>query len=105
MLVRKKPEDKAFSLLGELVPVKQAKPGMVLGVCGCMAQLRADEIKRRAPHVDFVVGTGQVSQIPGLVEEAFEKRRFQKRLELPERKGAIVDDIPKRAVGREAKLK
>jgi tRNA-2-methylthio-N6-dimethylallyladenosine synthase len=78
---------------------------MVLGVCGCMAQLRADEIKRRAPHVDFVVGTGQVSQIPGLVEEALAKRRFQKRLDLPERKGAIVEDIPQRAVGREAKLK
>jgi tRNA-2-methylthio-N6-dimethylallyladenosine synthase len=103
--VRKKPEDKAFSMLGELVPMKQSKPHMVLGVCGCMAQLRADEIKRRAPHVDFVVGTGQVSQIPGLVEEALAKRRFQKRLDLPERRGAVVEDIPLRAVGREAKLK
>jgi tRNA-2-methylthio-N6-dimethylallyladenosine synthase len=103
--VRKKPEDKAFSLLGELAFMKRSRPDLVLGVCGCMAQLRADEIRRRAPHVDFVVGTGQVSQIPGLVEEAFERRRFQKRLELPERKGAIVDDVPDRAVGREAKLK
>lgn len=103
--VRKKPEDKAFSLLGELVPMKRAKPDMVLGVCGCMAQIRADEIRRRAPHVDFVVGTGQVSEIPVLVEEALSKRRFQKRLDLPERKGAIVDDVPQRAVGREAKLK
>jgi tRNA-2-methylthio-N6-dimethylallyladenosine synthase len=103
--VRKKPEDKAFSMLGELVSMKRSKPSMVLGVCGCMAQLRADEIKRRAPHVDFVVGTGNVGQIPGLVEEALTKRRFQKRLELPERKGSIVDDIPQRAVGREAKLK
>ncbi|MFI5386812.1 MAG: tRNA (N6-isopentenyl adenosine(37)-C2)-methylthiotransferase MiaB [Fimbriimonadales bacterium] len=103
--VRKKPEDKAFSFLGELVPLKQVKPEMVLGVCGCMAQLRADEIKRRVPHVDFVVGTGQVSQIPGLVEEALARRRFQKRLDLPDRKGSIVEDVPLRAVGREAKLK
>lgn len=103
--VRKKPEDKAFSMLGELVPMKKAKPEMVLGVCGCMAQLRADEIRRRAPHVDFVVGTGQVTLIPGLVEEALSKRRFLKRVELPERKGSIVDDIPRREVGREAKLK
>ncbi len=103
--VRKKPEDKAFSLLGELVPMKKRKPEMVLGVCGCMAQIRADEIKRRAPHVDFVVGTGNVAQIPGLVEEALSKRRFLKRLDLPERRGAVVDDIPKRAVGKEGKLK
>ena len=103
--VRKKPEDKAFSLLGELVPVRKARPDVVIGVCGCMAQLRADEIRRRAPHVDFVVGTGQVSTIPGLVEEALQKRRFQKRLDLPERKGSVVEEMPKRHVASQAKLK
>jgi len=103
--VRKKPEDKAFSLLGELAPLKQGKKDVIIGVCGCMAQLRADEIRRRAPQVDFVVGTGQVASIPGLVEEALQKRRFQKRLDLPERKGSIVEEMPKRSVGREPKLK
>lgn len=94
--VRKKPEDKAFSLLGELVPVKKSRPEVVIGVCGCMAQLRAEEIRKRAPHVDFVVGTAQISQIPGLVEETLQQRRFQKRMDLPERKGAVVTDIPER---------
>ncbi|MCC7230577.1 MAG: tRNA (N6-isopentenyl adenosine(37)-C2)-methylthiotransferase MiaB [Fimbriimonadaceae bacterium] len=103
--VRKKPEDKAFSMLGELSAIKKARPDTVIGVCGCMAQLRADEIRRRAPHVDFVVGTGQVGAIPGLVEEALQKRKFQKRIELPERKGATVEEMPKRHVGRESKLK
>lgn len=103
--VRRKPEDKAFSFLGELAPMKRANPHLVLGVCGCMAQLRADEIRRRAPHVDFVVGTGQVAQIPHLVEEALMTRRFRKRLDLPERKGAVVEDVPPRLVGRRAKLK
>lgn len=96
--VRKKPEDKAFSMLGELAPLRKSRPDVVIGVCGCMAQLRADEIRRRAPHVDFVVGTGQVSTIPGLVEEALQKRRFQKRLDLPERKGAVVEEMPQRLV-------
>ncbi len=103
--VRRKPEDKAFSMLGELAFMKRLKPEMVLGVCGCMAQLRADEIRRRAPHVDFVVGTGQVSLIPGLVEEALTTRRFQKRLDLPERKGSVVGDVPRRMVDKEGKLK
>ncbi len=94
--VRKKPEDKAFSLLGEMAPIKKARPEMVLGVCGCMAQLRSEEIRKRAPHVDFVVGTAQISQIPGLVEETLQQRRFQKRMDLPERKGAVVTDIPER---------
>jgi tRNA-2-methylthio-N6-dimethylallyladenosine synthase len=70
-----------------------------------MAQLRADEIRKRAPHVDFVVGTAQIAEIPALVEEALQRRRFAKRVDLPERKGAVVTDIPQRHVERATKLK
>ncbi len=103
--VRKKPEDKAFSMLGELIPLKKSRPEIILGVCGCMAQLRADEIRQRAPHVDFVIGTGQVSQIPALVEEALQNRRFQKRVDLPVRQGAVVEEMPRREVRHGEKLK
>ena len=103
--VRRKPEDKAFSLLGELAPLKRKHPEVIIGVCGCMAQARAMDIRRSAPHVDFVLGTGDLGQLPGLVEEAAQKHKFQKRLALPERKGAVVEDIPQRHLGRPAKLK
>jgi tRNA-2-methylthio-N6-dimethylallyladenosine synthase len=103
--VRKKPEDKAFSMLGELVPLKQANPDLIIGVCGCMAQIRAQEIRRRAPHVDFVLGTGQISEVASLVENARDLRKFKTSLALPERKGAVVTDIPQRHVGRTPKLK
>ncbi len=103
--VRKKPEDKAFSLLGELALLKRDRPELMIGVCGCMAQIRAKEIRQRAPHVDFVVGTAQISEIPGLVEQALQARKFSTRLDLPERKGAVVTDIPTRHVGRHSKLK
>ena len=103
--VRKKPEDKAFSMLGELAFVKKARPDTVIGVCGCMAQLRAKEIHQRAPHVDFVVGTGNLSEIPALVQEALQNKAFQSRLDLPERTGAVVSEMPIRHVGRVAKLK
>ena len=103
--VRKKPEDKAFSFLGELRELKRSRPEMVVGVAGCMAQLRADEIRRRNPFVDFVVGTAQVSTIPGLVEEALQGRKFVKRMELPPRTGAVVTDVPQRNVERSGKLK
>lgn len=103
--VRKKPEDKAFSLLGELALIRPSRPDRVIGVCGCMAQLRHDEIRRRAPFVDFVVGTAQISSIPGLVEEAIQSRKFRSRMALPERKGSVVTDIPLRHVDRTTKLK
>jgi tRNA-2-methylthio-N6-dimethylallyladenosine synthase len=101
--VRKKPEDKAFSMLGEIALLKGARPEIVVGVCGCMAQLRAEEIRKRAPFVDFVVGTGQIAAVPGLVEEALQLRKFRSRLELPERKGAVVTDVPERALPRSSR--
>jgi tRNA-2-methylthio-N6-dimethylallyladenosine synthase len=103
--VRKKPEDKAFSFLGELRKVKEARPETIIGVAGCMAQVRAKDIHSRNPHVDFIVGTAHVSEIPGLVAEAMQTKRFAKRLELPERKGAVVTDIPQRALERPGRLK
>lgn len=103
--VRKKPEDKAFSMLGELAMLKRQRPEIVVGVMGCMAQLRAEEIRRRNRYVDFVIGTAQISRVPRLVEDALQMRRFQMRTELPERKGKIVTDIPLRHVDRATKLK
>lgn len=103
--VRRKPEEKVFSTLGQLRKLKQRKPHMVIGVCGCMAQLRAEEIRQKAPHVDMIIGTAHVSQVGALVEEVLQKRRLAMRLELPERKGAIVTDIPARKIERAPKLK
>lgn len=103
--VRKKPEDKAFTMLGELAILKRQRPDLIVGVCGCMAQLRSKEIKRRAPHVDFVVGTDQISQIPVLVNEAEQSRQFRHRVDLPPRQGAVVDRVPQRHLGRPGKLK
>ncbi|MEZ0326424.1 MAG: tRNA (N6-isopentenyl adenosine(37)-C2)-methylthiotransferase MiaB [Fimbriimonas sp.] len=103
--VRKKPEDKAFSMIGELALQKLKRKDLIIGVCGCMAQARADEIKRRAPHVDFVLGTGDLGKLPGLVEEAAQTRRFRSRTELPERRGSVVTDVPQRHLGRPPKLK
>ncbi len=103
--VRRKPEDKVFSLLGELRKWKERHPDGILGVCGCMAQVRADELKREAPHVDFIVGTANIAKIPELVQEVRRSRNLMTALELPPRKGAIVTDIPQRITQRKPKLR
>lgn len=103
--VRKKPEDKAFSFLGELEPIKTARPETIIGVCGCMAQARAAEILKRAPHVSFVLGTGDLGQLTGLVEQALHGQKRMKAIQLPERKGAIVSDVPQRQIPTQSKVK
>ena len=55
--IREKAEDKVFSKLGELGRLKRERPGLMVGVMGCMAQLHKAEIQRRAPQVDLVFGT------------------------------------------------
>ena len=72
--VRAKPERKVYSKLGELRELKLANPELVIGVCGCMAQKEAPEIRRRAPYVDLVVGTGQIDRVPALVERVRSER-------------------------------
>ncbi|MFQ5733726.1 MAG: tRNA (N6-isopentenyl adenosine(37)-C2)-methylthiotransferase MiaB [Planctomycetaceae bacterium] len=67
--VREHAEHKIYSQLGRLKSAKRRRPQRVIAVMGCMAQKDQDLIFRRAPHVDLVVGTGQLGEIPRLIEE------------------------------------
>ena len=80
--VRQHAEDKIYSALGRLRAHKKRFPDKVLGVLGCMAQKDQEQILRRAPHVDIVCGTGQLAQLPQLIEEARRTRVPQLALSL-----------------------
>ena len=67
--VRQHAEDKIYSALGRLRQFKQNRPGVIIGVIGCMAQKDQELIFKRAPHVDLVVGPGQLRQLPALLEQ------------------------------------
>ena len=66
--VRERPEHKVYSTLGELRAWKQSNPHALLAVAGCMAQRAGEEIRRRAPHVDLVLGTRWFHHIHDLVD-------------------------------------
>ncbi len=66
--VRQHAEDKIYSALGRLKHVKRQHPHKIVGVLGCMAQKDQQRIFRRAPHVDLVVGPGQLGRLPELLE-------------------------------------
>jgi len=72
--VREKASQKVFARLGVLRPAKIRRPEMVIGVCGCVAQMEQREIFRRAPHVDFVMGPRNLSSLAKLVDEAKGRR-------------------------------
>ncbi len=97
--VRAKPERKVYSKLGELRLLKAENPGLVIGVCGCMAQKEAPEIRRRAPYVDLVIGTGQIDRLPALVERVRQERRAIVATDLPDRKDRHDKATPLRMTG------
>src|SRR5436189_1278855 len=67
--VRQHAEDKIYSALGRLRHHKNKHPDAIIGVLGCMAQKDQELIRRRAPHVDIICGTGQLAQLPELIAE------------------------------------
>ncbi|WP_165071609.1 tRNA (N6-isopentenyl adenosine(37)-C2)-methylthiotransferase MiaB [Paludisphaera rhizosphaerae] len=68
--VRQHAEDKIYSALGRIKHLKRKKPELAVGVLGCMAQKDQTQILRRAPHVDVVVGPGQLGRVPELLAKA-----------------------------------
>jgi tRNA-2-methylthio-N6-dimethylallyladenosine synthase len=91
--VREHAEHKIYSALGRLKYAKRNKPQKVIGVMGCMAQKDQDLIFRRAPHVDLVVGTGQLAEIPRLIKETRDSddRIQQKAVSLGRRDGSVLE--------------
>src|SRR5208282_349547 len=80
--VRQHAEDKIYSALGRLRHHKTRHPDTVIGVLGCMAQKDQELIKKRAPHVDIICGTGQLAQLPALIEEVQKTGKLQLALSL-----------------------
>ncbi len=67
--IREKAEQKVYSLLGRLRPLKKMKPDLLIGVGGCVAQQEGERILKRAPMVDVVFGTHNIDQLAAIVEE------------------------------------
>ena len=65
--VRERPSQKLFSLLGEYRPLKKARPDLLIGVCGCVAQQEGVKIIKRDRSVDFVLGTQALSRIAEVI--------------------------------------
>lgn len=66
--IREKASEKLYSDLGRLRGLKAAKPGLKVGVAGCVAQAEGAEILRRSPVVDLVVGPQAYHRLPAMVE-------------------------------------
>lgn len=95
--VRDKPHRKVFSRLGQFRNLKRERPNLLIGVCGCMAQLIPQEIKRRAPHVDLLVGTRGYADLADAIRGAQGNHGCQERLDVAR---PIPEGMPARRESR-----
>ena len=65
--IREKAAEKVYSELGRLRPLKEDNPDLKIGVAGCVAQAEGEEIMRRQPLVDLVVGPQTYHRLPDLM--------------------------------------
>jgi tRNA-2-methylthio-N6-dimethylallyladenosine synthase len=66
--VREKAQEKVFSLLGQWRTLKRARPGVIIGVGGCVASQEGEGITERAPFVDLVFGPQTLHRLPEMIE-------------------------------------
>ena len=64
--IREKAAEKVYSELGRMKGLKAAKPDLKIGVTGCVAQAEGQEIMRRQPMVDLVVGPQSYHRLPAM---------------------------------------
>src|SRR5690606_5130847 len=94
--IREKAAEKMYSELGRLKPHKKRKKakgdGMVIAVAGCVGQAEGEEIFRRSPQVDIVVGPQSIQSLPDLLSKVKRDSGYAINIDFPEH--AKFDALP-----------
>jgi tRNA-2-methylthio-N6-dimethylallyladenosine synthase len=100
--VREKAEQKVYSRLGEYRLLKQERAGLMIGLCGCVAQQEGEKALARVPDLDFVLGPARVGELHEVVAEVRAGRRAI-RTGFPERR--TYELLPMDALSRDGEYK
>jgi tRNA-2-methylthio-N6-dimethylallyladenosine synthase len=82
--VREKAQERVFHDLGRVRRLKQERPGVLIGVGGCVASPEGEAIVRRAPYVDVVFGPQTLHRLPGLIAQRLKSGKPQVDVSFPE---------------------
>ena len=100
--IRENAHNKVFGFLGRVKHLKQSRPHIICGVCGCMAQEESvvDEIKNKYRWVDIVFGTHNIHNLPNILAKSLERK--EQEIEVFSVEGDVLENIP---VKRDSKYK
>jgi tRNA-N(6)-(isopentenyl)adenosine-37 thiotransferase enzyme MiaB len=92
--IRENAENRVFGHIGRMKPLKLEKPGLIIGLCGCMAQEETvvNKVLRTYPQVDLIFGTHNIHRLPQLLQEALFSKEMV--VEVWSKEGDIVENLP-----------
>jgi tRNA-2-methylthio-N6-dimethylallyladenosine synthase len=82
--VREKAQEKVFHDLGRVKHLKRTRPGLLIGVGGCVASQEGAQIVARAPYVDLVFGPQTLHRLPALIDARIRTGKAQVDISFPE---------------------
>ena len=100
--IRENAHNKVFGMIGRIKHMKETKPHLIAGICGCMAQEESvvDEIASKYKWLDIVFGTHNIHNLPNILFSAMSKKELE--IEVFSIEGDIIENIP---VKRDSKYK
>ena len=100
--IRENAHNKMFGFLGRVKHLKEEKPNIICGICGCMAQEEnvVDSIKSKYSWVDIVFGTHNLHKLPNILKESMENKTQE--IDVLSIEGDVYENIP---VKRDSKYK
>ena len=100
--IRENAHNKVFGYIGRIKHLKEKRPDIITGLCGCMAQeeVVVDEIINRYKWLDIVFGTHNINNLPNILNKTIEKKKQE--IEVLSFEGNVIEDIP---VKRDSKYK
>ena len=92
--VREHAEQRVFGNVGALKGLKEKKPGLIIGLCGCMANQKhvVEKLRKSYPYVDLVFGVDGIDTLPQLIAQKLQKHK--RVLMEPAQRPVIVENIP-----------
>ncbi|KAB7708123.1 tRNA (N6-isopentenyl adenosine(37)-C2)-methylthiotransferase MiaB [Bacillus aerolatus] len=93
--IRENAENKVFGELGHLKHLKQQRPDLLLGVCGCMSQEESvvNKILKTYNQVDMIFGTHNIHRLPHILSDAYMSKEMV--IEVWSKEGDVVENLPK----------
>ena len=92
--VREHAEQRVFGNVGALKGLKEKKRGLMIGLCGCMANQKhvVEKLRQSYPYVDLVFGVDGIDTLPQLIAQKLQKHK--RVLMEPAQRPVIVENIP-----------